>query len=184
MRVIRLDFATSSSRSSMMGIALLVVGVMLGAVAVFDDSTQSEQLSSLQTQLKRAKTAYQRTQIESGNAANGISLAGFNQADDAVQRLNIPWGSLLNALEQAQNDTIALLGIEPDSGRGSLRLSGEARDLPSLVAYMKSIDGKGGMSAVRLLTQQVKQEDAQHPVVFAIEARWSGLPGAAEKNRL
>lgn len=183
MRLIKIDFAAPARRSSKNSVAILVIGALLAGAAVFDDSTQSDEILALQTQQKHAKNALQRTRLET-SGGNGIALAGFKQSDIVVHRLATPWGGLLGALEQAQNESIALLGVEPDSHRGSLRLSGEAKDLPALVAYMKSIEGKGGISAVRLLTQQVKPDDAQHPVVFVVEARWTALPADAAKAEL
>jgi hypothetical protein len=183
MHLTRIDFASPLRTASKASVTLLVVGVLCSGAAVMNDAAQSETNLALQMQLKRAKNAFDRTQFEQ-KGGSGMTLGGFKQPDTLLQRLSIPWGGLLVALEQAQNESIALLGIEPDSGRSRLRLSGEAKDLSALVAYMKSIEGRGNISSVRLLSQQVKQDDAQHPIVFVIEARWVGLPGVAAKGEL
>lgn len=172
MRIRRLDFMARPPRSSSLGLVLLVAGSLLSSAAVFDDSTRSDELAALQARLQRVKTAYHRSELTHGGT-QGPALNDFKQAGNVEQRLAAPWGNLLDTLEQAQNDSIALLGIEPDSASGRLRLGGEAKDLPALVAYMQSLDGKGGISRLRLITQQVKLDDAQHPVIFMLEAQWA-----------
>ncbi len=167
----RVDFVASSVRSPRTGLMLFVIGAMLAGAAVMDDASRSDELVQLQGRAKKAKVAYQR--VEAKRAPDhGIALASVSQSGDINRRLASPWGQLLDALEHAQNDTIALLAIEPSAERGRLRLSGEAKDMDALVAYMKSLDGEAGISELRLLTQQVKQSDPQHPVEFVIESHW------------
>ena len=95
-----------------------------------------------------------------------------------VARLLTPWGVLFDGLEQAHNDDIALLRVEPDAQRGRLLLGGEARNMGALVGYVAALEGHGGLSDVRLVNQQIKADDAQHPLEFALEARWQGAAAA------
>lgn len=179
MRVAQIDFA-AAPRSSRIGMVLLAIGVFAAGGAVFDDSRRSEALTQLQDRYARLETAVERVRRNTG--AGGIaSLTGsLTQSSNAMQRLAAPWGKLLDALEQAQqqSDAIALLVIEPDSGRSRLRIGGEAKDLAALVSYMQSLEASDSISGLRLLNQQIKQEDAQHPVVFQLEAQWGKVPNA------
>ena len=182
MHIRRLDFMARPNRYSSFGLVLLVAGSLLSAAAVFDDSTRSDELAALQMRLQRVKSAYHRSELAHGGT-HGPALGDFKQVANVEQRLSAPWGNLLDTLEHAQNDSIALLGIEPDGGNGRLRLGGEAKDLPALVAYMQTLEGKGGISHLRLITQQVKQDDAQHPVIFMLEAQWTVMQAPAGESR-
>jgi len=171
MRLTRVDFIASTARSSRMGAALFVAGALLAGAAVMDDASRGEQLTRSQQHLKKARAAAKRA--EAAQAPNqGAELANFKQSGDIAQRLISPWGDLLDALEHADNENVALLAIEPDAEKGRLRLSGEAKNLDALVEYIKSLDGRAGIAELRLMTQQVKQNDAQHPVEFVLESNW------------
>ena len=171
MRLTHVDFVASSASSARTGMVLFVIGSLLVGAAVMDDASRSDELVQLQGRVKKAKAAYKR--VEATRAPDhGIGLAGVSQSGDINRRLATPWGNLLDALEHAQNDAIALLAIEPSVEQGRLRLSGEAKDMDALVDYIKSLDGKAGLSELRLLTQQIKQSDPQHPVEFVVESHW------------
>jgi len=171
MRMTHVDFVASARLSSRMGAILFVAGALLAGGAVMDDASRSEELLRTQQQLKKARVAYKR--VEAAHApAQSSDLAGFKQPSDIAQRLTLPWGHLLDALENADNENVALLAIEPDADRGRLRLTGEAKSLEALVDYIKALDGKAGIAELRLMTQQVKQSDAQHPVEFVLESNW------------
>jgi hypothetical protein len=171
MRLTRVDFVVAPARSSRLGVILLVAGALLGGAAVMDDSGRSEAVAQAQDRLKKARAAYKR--VEAAHAPKQkYELAGLSPSGDIGRRLGAPWGDLLDALEHAHNDTVALLAVEPDAERGRLRLSGEAKNLDAVVDYMESLEGKAGITELRLLTQQVKQSDAQRPVEFVLESNW------------
>lgn len=170
MRVTHIDFA-AAPRPGRIGIAVLTVGVLAAGMAMLDDSRSSEVVVQLQGKHERLATAVERIRRVAGTTPANAMLS---QSDQAMRRIAAPWGTLLDALEQAQmkSESVALLGIEPDSTRGRLRVSGEAKNFAALVDYMGFLEGQGGLSALRLLTQQIKREDAEHPVVFQFEAKW------------
>lgn len=175
MRQTHVDFVASSASSARTGIVLFVIGTLLAGAAVMDDANRSDELVQLQVSLKKAKAVSRR--MEAVRAPDhGIGLAGVRQSGDINRRLTSPWSELLDALEHAQNDSIALLAIEPNAEQGKLRLSGEAKDMDALVGYIRSLDGKAGLSELRLLTQQAKQSDPQHPVEFVLESHWLQKP--------
>ena len=173
MHLTQVDFLSPPRGSSRTGLVLLVIGALCAGAAVLDDSTRDGVAVQLQARLEKVKTAYQRAELaQAGTSGQGINLAGIAQPDAVARRLATPWGRLLEVLEQAQSNDVALLGIEPDANRGYLRLSGEARDMNALVDYIKALEGKGDISELRLLTQQIKQSDTQLPIEFVLESRW------------
>ena len=173
MRETRIDFLARPTGSSHIGIILLVIGALCAGGVVWDDSTRGGELTQMQTRLKKVKSAWRLAELaQSGGADKGLNLAGINQSEVVARRLATPWGALLDALERAQTEDIALLGIEPNAGRARLRLSGEAKDMDALVSYIRQLDGRGGITELRLLAQQIKLADAQHPVEFVLESEW------------
>ena len=171
MRATRIDFVAPAARTSRPGAALFVAGALLAGAAVFYDASRGEELARTQEQLEKARAAYRRA--AAAHAPNpGRELADFKPFGDIERRLDAPWGDLLDALEQADSEHVALLTVEPDAERGRLRLSGEAKDLDALVGYVKALDGRAGIAGLRVMTQQVKPNDAQRPVEFVLESNW------------
>ena len=96
----------------------------------------------------------------------------------AVARvLQRDWRALLGTLEAAAQDPgVALLTLEQDGGRGGLRLSGEARSLPEVFAYVKRLEADGGLRDVRLGSYEFHASGPQQVVGFTVTARWEARP--------
>lgn len=93
-------------------------------------------------------------------------------AEQVVQRLSLPWDELFAAIESASGDRIALLGVEPDSQRGEVRLTGEAADYKALLAYLGRLSQPGRLSGVHLVRHEIKADDPQRPLTFIVAAGW------------
>lgn len=166
----RLDFLTrrSASRAS---IALLVAGCTFAAIAVHDDANHSDETEHLNAELRHAKKVLQRSELRA-KGDTGPVVEG-NVPANWPPRLLTPWGELFRTLEQAQTDEVALLSIEPDAARGRLRLAGEAKNVEALADYLKRLQATTSIDGLRILMQQIKQNDPQQPIEFAIEAHWN-----------
>ena len=131
METLHLDFIPRPAAGSRLGIGLLLIGIVLAGAAVLDDSSSSAELEQLQSRAKRAESVLRRLEDASAAAdapaqrSRSALAAGLSSA--MVARLLTPWGVLFDGLEQAHNDDIALLRVEPDAQRGRLLLGGEAR---------------------------------------------------------
>jgi Tfp pilus assembly protein PilN len=84
----------------------------------------------------------------------------------------IPWGELYRCLEENADQNVSLLAVLPNPEKGELRLSGEARDFAALRGYLERLGESGVLTDVRLLNHEVKESDAQKPVVFSLVAAW------------
>lgn len=167
----RLDFLAPPSPRRR-AVLLLAFGALAAALAAYDDSVAGEEVAQLLERRERAQAAYRRLASASGPSAPVARVAGIEAGEALAGRLALPWGGLLDALEAAQDGNIALLALEADPHKGQLRLSGEARNMAAVVAYIAALDGKAGIAGLRLLALDVKQADPELPVEFLIEGRW------------
>jgi hypothetical protein len=108
-------------------------------------------------------------------------VAGLNaqNADKTVRELGTPWSQLLAELEAASSDTtgnVALLSVEPDHAKHHVRITGESRDLPRVLAYVQRLQGNALLRHPMLESHDVKTDDPQHPVRFALTAEWKEGP--------
>jgi Tfp pilus assembly protein PilN len=91
-----------------------------------------------------------------------------------AQKLVTPWSGLLESLESAPNQAVALLSVEPSASRRSVRLTAEARTLPDMVAYLGALQRDSRLSSVVLISHQVQSQMPGAPVRFQIQAGWGG----------
>jgi hypothetical protein len=93
-------------------------------------------------------------------------------ANQVVHQLNLPWDALLSDLEGMNTEDVALLGIEPDSRKGVLKVNGEARDFPALLEYLKALRESKVVNGIYLLNHQVDEQNPDKPLRFLLEASW------------
>lgn len=87
-----------------------------------------------------------------------------------VRALKLDWPALFGALEKAQTPNIALLTIQPDSRRGTLVMTGEARDMAAVIDYQRRLND--GLRDVVLTTHEVQEQNPHKPVRFTVTALW------------
>jgi hypothetical protein len=92
---------------------------------------------------------------------------------ETVDRLGMPWDRLFAALESAASDQVALLGIEPDPKAGTVVISGDSKDYLAALGYVLNLSRAEALNRVQLVRHEVKANDPQAPVSFAVSAGWN-----------
>lgn len=93
-------------------------------------------------------------------------------ARETVQRIAMPWDNLFGALEAASSEQVALLAIEPDPRAGTVVISGDSKDYLAALTYVLNLSRAETLSKVQLVRHEMKQNDPQKPVAFAVSAAW------------
>jgi Tfp pilus assembly protein PilN len=96
------------------------------------------------------------------------------QANQVVRQLSLPWNALFSAVESAGGKNIALLSMEPDMQKGTVKISGEAKDINALLGYVKQLSAREMFSSVFLQNHQIQQADPEKPLRFSLLATWKG----------
>ena len=91
-----------------------------------------------------------------------------------LQELGRRWPELLERLEGAQGESIALLSLNLEGAKGMLRISGEARHLVDVLDYMHKLSSDAFLTEVVLEQHEVIENDTLKPVRFSLSARWGG----------
>lgn len=91
---------------------------------------------------------------------------------ETVERLGMPWNRLFGALESAASDEVALLGIEPDPKAGTVVISGDSKDYLGVLSYVLNLSRADALNRVQLVRHELKANDPQSPVSFAVSAGW------------
>jgi hypothetical protein len=94
-----------------------------------------------------------------------------------VARLNLPWGALLDALDDAGTPTVALLELTPDPKNRRFKGMAEARTSAAMIGYLERLKRQPIFDAVTLTRHEFAELDDSQVVRFEFEVRW--LEGGA-----
>lgn len=166
----RLDFTARPRIASPVGWMLLLAGGAFALAAMID--WQAERDATAHWEDKAAQHAWTAQRAGRGGAAGEELRPQALAAAKALSRLALPWNDLFGGLETNAGGDISLLAVLPNAEKGELRLSGEARDFAALRAYLQRLGASGILADVRLLNHEVRESDAQKPVVFSVIAAW------------
>lgn len=168
--LIGVDFVQRRSRLTLAGGVLLVLGIGAATAAFLEYRVLESQRAVLERKLRDATRSSQRDPAQLARA-EGLS----KEAGGVVRELGTPWTKLLAELEEASRDSsqqVALLSVEPDHAKHNVRITGESRDLPMVLAYLERLQTSALLRYPMLDTHEVKADDPQHPVRFALTAEW------------
>jgi len=162
LRALHIDFGPRTRSSPWAARVLFAVAaaVALDAGLTYHDARQA--IGANQAALARLPAG----------AAPRASKEEVAVARDTVARLAMPWDGLFGALETAASEQVALLAVEPDPKAGKVTISGEGKDYLAALSYVLNLSRSDALSGVQLVRHEVKPEDPQRPVAFAISAVW------------
>jgi hypothetical protein len=87
-----------------------------------------------------------------------------------VRQLTVPWGSLVQAIEQASIRDVALLQLQPDAENRLVRITAEARNAQAMFEYVRRLSSAKGLAEVHVVSHQLQREDPQRPIQFSVQA--------------
>jgi hypothetical protein len=165
MKKLEINFVGRGARSPWAGRILLAAALALSLDVAVSYKDVRAALDLNQAKLARAQP---RTAPAPKVSAEEVAVVR-----ETVERLAMPWDQLFGALESAASDQVALLGIEPDPKAGTVVISGDSKDYLAALSYVLNLSQARALSQVQLLRHEVKPNDPQGPVSFAVSAAWS-----------
>lgn len=170
---ISLDFVSRRRSLTPAGAVLLALGLAAAAATYLEYRAIEDRRAGLELKLQALSRRSQRDPTQELRSA-----ALTEEAGRVAEELGTPWTSLLAELEGASRDSaeIALLSVEPDHAKHHLRITGESRDLPRVLSYVQRLQTSALLRYPMLESHDVKTDDPQHPVRFAMTAEWKELP--------
>jgi hypothetical protein len=169
-----LDFASPRTRLTVLGTLLLVLGVSVAAGTYAEYRVLVARRAGLELKLEAAN------RHNHPNPGADARAAGFAEsAGRMASQLGTPWTALLAELEAASRDTtgeVAVLSIEPDAAKHNVHITAEAKDLPLALGYVQRLQASQLLRYPMLDSHEVKADDPQKPVRFAMTAEWREAP--------
>ena len=174
---LRLEFAPGARPRSrlgwtMLGVALVLLLAQLAALG----AALSERRRDLQAlaELDARQTALARPRPSSAKP-DPAYLAKVKSAQRVAANLTAPWVDLLDAIESAPQQSVALLAVEPSTAKQTFRLTAEARDAQAMLAYLAALQKDRRLVSAFLVSHQVQVQTPGKPIRFQVQAGW-GAP--------
>ena len=104
--------------------------------------------------------------------ATPISEQQAASVNSAVMQLNLPWRALHDAIGAATPANIALLALEPDARRRTIKITAETKTSDAMIAYIEALKEQELFTAVALTRHEINELDPNKPIRFQLEAEW------------
>jgi hypothetical protein len=172
--VVNLDFVAHRRPLTLASGLLLLFGVVAAAAACLEYRYIEARRAGLEMKLEAA--------LRRGHHEPAVDMRAAGVSEEAGRvavELGTPWTKLLAELEAASRDSsgqVAVLSIEPDHSKHNVRITGESRDLPVILTYLQRLQGSSLLRYPMLDSHEVRTEDPQRPVRFAMTAEWREAP--------
>ena len=180
MKRLRLDFAPSSLRRTLLRAPLASRVAALGALAL----SAVALVQVLDYREAREEVDAQLAALQARTAAPGAAPAaprtpvGEQEAlavNAAIAQLNLPWRALHDAVRAATPPNVALLALEPDARKRVLRITAEAKNSDDMLAYVRLLEREEWFASVTLVRHELLEQDPNRPLRFQLDAGW-GTP--------
>ncbi|MES2321027.1 MAG: PilN domain-containing protein [Pseudomonadota bacterium] len=178
MKPLQIDFAAPGLRRTLyrtrpMTWALCALALLLCAVAAGlgwrlkaqQNADQAELIALVQRAKKPVVVAVRVQQPRISDIQAGAVNA-------VVMQLNLPWRALHDAIGAATPADIALLALEPDARKRSMKITAEARGSDDMIKYVEKLKEQELFAAVTLTRHEINEQDPNRPIRFQIEAEW------------
>ena len=164
---LRLDFVAASGAPPALGILLCAAGAVLALAMGYAFSSALGERNRLDAEL--GGLAQPRRSADPAQA----KVAAEAQAVE--QELAVPWTALLASLEEASHDLegkVALLHVEPDPVKHSVKVTAEVRTLGDGLLYVKRLQQSPVLRFPMLQSHERRKDDPQHPLRIQVDAEW------------
>ncbi len=170
------DFAPGASRSSFAArlfvVALALLLAWQSIVLVLSFANRQREAAGLARFAVREMTVPRAPSAAKPDLAEVARMRSVRQI---AQTLATPWSDLIASLEEAPQQSVALIAVEPSASKQSLRLTAEARDATAMLAYVAALQADPRLTAVMLVSHQVQSQAPGTPIRFKVQATW-GAP--------
>lgn len=159
------------SRFTWLGFSLLVTSLVLLALLFKTYQEKQIEQQKVVSQLDFLNAQPQQKNI-TVVPAEPIPAEIKLQLESIVTELSMPWNALFEAIENADEPSITLLNVNPNSKKQQLLITGEAKNLQSVLNYIVKLEAQPVLQGAYLQSHGVDEANTSKPVKFTIMAHW------------
>lgn len=171
---LHLDFVRPHAPRLWLGAGLLAAGGFAAVATLVEYRALAGELDRLEARIADTQRVARRDLARLRHASGDPKALAeeVHNANAVLAQLAIPWEALFWEIEAASDASIALLSIHPDASTRELRVTGEARRIEDVLAYVGRLEGRPALANVHLVSHELRQGGARRPVAFALAAQW------------
>jgi hypothetical protein len=180
MKRVRIDFAPPSLARTLhrtgplaWSLALLALVLCAAAAATAWQMMARQRVLASQIAVVRAHAAVPVVVVATAPPQPQVGEAQAAAVNAAVLQLNLPWSALHDAIAAATPKNVALLVLEPDPRRRSMKITAEAKTADDMIAYIEQLKQQELFGAVALVRHEINELDPNRPIRFQVDAQWS-----------
>ena len=152
---------------AVLALLLCAAAGVLGYRLMVQQRQDAAQLSAIRA---RAKTPALVTVVVPKTPISEQQAGAVNRA---VLQLNLPWRALHDAIAEATPPEVAMLALEPDARRRSIKITAETKTSDAMIAYIESLKEQELFTSVVLTRHEINELDPNKPIRFVLDAEWS-----------
>jgi len=162
----------SVSQFNLLAVLLCLIGVALAVYVFKEYQLANQQFTAVSLQLQQTETQATKNARVKKQHTEEISDAELKKIRETIADLTTPWDALLSALEAIQTPDIALLNLQPNKKKQLLTLTGQAKNIQTMLRYVEAVSSLKMLSNAYLQNHVVDTNDSNKPVNFTIVAKW------------
>lgn len=172
---LEVNFA-APTRSLGRGLALALIGAAACVAVMVAHLRLGSALEQVDLELRAAvrKSSAVEAPAITDPAKSRALLVRIGGANRILNALEHPWFGLLDAIESARAEGIALLAIDADAATGGVRITAEAETLDELSRYLDRLGANHALRDMRLLQHERREQTERAAIRFVVAAQWSG----------
>ncbi len=163
---LHLDYIATARQVAWLGVLLLAISLAVAGELLLRYRDAQLELTRLQTTAGLVGLP----QRPAPGASRERLDEEVRNAEAVVRQLALPWGTLVQAIEQAATRDVALLQMQPDADSRLLKLTAEARHREAMFDYVRRLGAAKGLTGVHVVSHQVQHDDPLRPVQFSVQA--------------
>lgn len=150
-----------------------IIDHLLTTIRAQDEIAQLQtQVTTVQTktaQLMPSTGSVPKTQARKATSDLATTEEQRRGLNTVIRQLNTPWQDLFDQLEKTTPADIALISIEPDAKRATIRLVAEAKRLETLLAYASDLQQQAVLGRLTYSKHETNDQDSNKPVRLSFE---------------
>ena len=174
---LQLDFishpAFSISNWSLSGLILLILSffILIFTWQAYEASAQEQ--SELSFKVNKFNRLFAHKKVAVPVVDSKVSPEKMLQIQTTIGALIVPWNGLLQDIEKADMQDIALLNLDPNVKKQQVIISGEAKNLQTVLSYIQKLEAQPMLNKVYLQKYTVDEANQFKPVKFTLLAQWA-----------
>lgn len=172
LRRLQLDYVAAPRAPRALGLVVLAIALATAGLLV-------ERFREARLELQRIEAAQQML----GPGKQVVRALPRQRLDEeaksveaVLRQLALPWGSIIETVEEASTGDVAILQLQPDAPQRLLRLAAEARTQQAMLDYLRRLGAAKALAEVHVVSHQVQMEDPMRPIQFTVQAQMKEAP--------